>query len=206
MEIKNIIFDFGGVLYDINYQKCSVELAKLSLTPEIFNDLTLEDFIDVSTDFEKGMISSHQFRELLRAKYLISANDEIIDKAWNSMLIGLKDESLNTLKVLKDNFRLTLLSNSNQIHYNYFYENCKSLFDNFENTFFSFQIGMKKPDKNIFEYVCKKMDYLPEQTLFVDDSFSNIESAILAGLNTYHFSSGRTLSDLLHSIEKITHI
>jgi putative hydrolase of the HAD superfamily len=206
MEIKNIIFDFGGVLYDIDYLKCSTELAKLSLYPDLFKNLTLNEFIDLSSDFEKGFISRQQFRNLIREKYFISADNQIFDKAWNSMLIGIKEDSIRFLKKIKDKFRISLLSNSNPIHHDFFYKESKEMLDCFEGLFFSFQIRMRKPENQIFEYVCKKMEYIPEQTLFVDDSFLNIECAKLARLKIFHFSSEVTLSDLLHSIEIITHI
>jgi putative hydrolase of the HAD superfamily len=206
MKIRNILFDFGGVLYDIDFLRCTKELAKLSSQPDIFRNLTLDGFIDSAADFEKGVISPQQFRELFRTNYFISADNKDFDKAWNSMLIGLKDESIHLLKQLSKKFRISLLSNSNQIHYNYFNNDCKLMFDCFESLFFSFQLGLKKPDKKIFDFVCQKMNYIPQQTLFVDDSISNIESAILAGLKTFHFSSETTMSGLLHSIEKFTHI
>lgn len=206
MKIKNIIFDFGGVLYDINYSRCSEELAKLSSKPEIFDNLTLEEFIEVSSDFEKGIMNERQFRDLFRTGYFINADDKIFDNAWNSMLIELKDDSIHLIKQLKSEYRISLLSNSNQIHYNYFYNDCKVMFDNFEKLFFSFQLGMKKPDPEIYKFVCKKMKYLPEETLFVDDNSKNIECAILAGLNTFLYSSEKKLSDILHSIKNITHI
>jgi putative hydrolase of the HAD superfamily len=206
MAIKNIIFDFGGVLYELDYLKSSIELAKLSSNPDILQSLTLNEFIDISSDFEKGLINSHQFRDLIKSLYCITADNQSFDKAWNSMLLGLKYESLSFLKQLKNKFRITLLSNSNQIHYEYFYHECEEMLNCFEKLFFSFHIGMRKPDKEIYEYVCQKMNYLPEETIFVDDGIRNIEGAELSNLKTYHFSSETTLSDLLHSIEKIAHI
>jgi putative hydrolase of the HAD superfamily len=200
MKFKNLIFDFGGVLYNIDYFASIKALARLSDFPERLDLMPLADIMNLPADFEKGLISSEFFRDYLRKNYHIRTDDFSIDSAWNAMLLGLKPESVQFISSLKNKYRIYLLSNTNIIHYNYFFTESKELFEQFDKVFLSYEINMRKPDVEIYDFVCNSLEILPKECLFIDDSESNIIGAERAGLNTYHFTSDKALSDLLHTI------
>lgn len=198
-KIKNIIFDLGGVLLNIDY----------SLTSKAFKELGIENFdalysqakqTTLFDDFEKGLTDSKQFREGLR-KY-INTNDDNINKAWNAMLLDFPKERLELLKKLKNNYRLFLLSNTNDIHITW-YSNyllkvygSKDLSHIFEKDYYSYKTGMRKPEKEIFELVMKENKLNPEETLFIDDSSQHIEGAKKVNIHAYLLKAPETIIDL----------
>lgn len=200
MIYKTIIFDFGGVLYNIDYLASTRALAEISSEPNILSNMPQMEIFDLPAEYEKGNITSKEFRDFLRNEYSITGTDTEIDKAWNSMLLGLKSESYNFIKSLKGKYKLALLSNSNAIHYDYFIPECRDLLDLFDFNYFSFNMGMRKPDKEIFDFTLKQINSDPRESLFIDDSEINIKSAKNAGLNVLHFTNNLALSDLLHTI------
>lgn len=201
--IKNVLFDFGGVLYDIDYEGSMRHLAALSAKPELLRDMPLDKFYDVPEQFEMGKISASEFRNFLREVFHIEKNDEEIDRAWVSMLIGLKPDAVNVVREFKQYFNVSLLSNTNIIHYDAFKTECSGLLGLFDGAFMSFDTGLRKPMQEIYEYVCNKVSYVPEETIFIDDSERNLPGAKAAGLHTLLFGRNGSLSGLLHSIRKI---
>lgn len=202
--IRNIIFDFGGVLYDIDYNLTAAKFAELS---KVKSDIiTLDEMLEIPDKFERGLISESEFRNHLRTTFeLIEVSDKDIDLAWNSMLIGLKQESIDFVKNIKVNFDVALLSNTNSIHYRKFHRETYELEREFPNVFFSHLINMRKPDMEIYHYVCNKCGFKESETLFIDDNLVNVKGAILANLKGYRCNRNGKLSDLYDTIKKITH-
>jgi putative hydrolase of the HAD superfamily len=117
-KIKNIIFDLGGVLFDINYRSTVEAYAKIGFLnfDEAYSQANQNKWFD---DFEIGQISNADLRNYLRTKLPSGISDQEMDKAWNAMLIGMPDFKFNTLSALKPHFKLFLLSNTNGIGYLY---------------------------------------------------------------------------------------
>ncbi len=205
MRLQNIIFDFGGIFYDINYRKTIDCLAALSPKANELKELKYDEILDLPKEFEMGLMTSAEFVVELKKKYYIEAPYEAIIHAWNAMLLGLKSDAEQFASEFAARYNIVLLSNTNEIHYNYFIDEVKSLLSHFADTFFSFQIGMRKPDENIFKFVCNKMDFSPSETLFIDDSIKNSSGATKIGLAYYHHRSNADLSELLHTIKIFTH-
>ena len=197
-NVKNIILDFGGVLYDIDPPKAIENFAELSNDPAKVRSLTSDDFINISRDYETGRISSGEFIDSIISNYKLEEDSGKIIKAWNSILIGPKKDALKTVSTLAEDHNVVLLSNTNELHFSTFYPQVKELFDKFLNYFLSFKIGYMKPSYEAFEYVLKKTGFKPEETAFVDDSEKNINAAKKLGIKTIHFNNS-TLSDLLHT-------
>jgi putative hydrolase of the HAD superfamily len=200
----NIIFDLGGVILNLNYQK----------TIDAFKSLGLKDFEESYTqlnqttlfdDFERGQISDVEFRKGLGAAFDTEIPDSELDAAWNAMLLDLPFERLNFLDDLKEKHRIVLLSNTNEIHVRSFEEQMKrvhgipNLEQYFEKVFYSCRVGMRKPEPRIFQMVVGEMGFKPAETLFIDDSPQHIEGAKSIGLNTYHLrpEKGETILDLI---------
>ncbi len=190
-KIKNLILDYGNVLFEIDFNRAQESFTKLGIK-DIENFFSHKSHHSLFNDFETGFISPDQFRDGIRE---ISGNnsltDQEIDYAWNSLLIGIPDYSIHELLLeLKTKYRLFLLSNNNEIHYQWIMQyllekwNLRNYDDHFEKAYFSQQMLLRKPNREIFERVIHEQGLNPEETLFIDDSPQHIEGAKLVGLNT----------------------
>lgn len=199
--IKNIIFDFGGVIYDIEHQKTKDAFADLGITnfEELYGHTIQTGLFE---NFEMGLISPSDFRAALRKHLPENTSDRQIDHAWNALLIGYKPARLELLEKIKNNYRIFLLSNTNLIHYHQYMADLKEekLYEKFiglfKKLYFSHQIGMRKPDANIFHLVIQDNLLNPQETVFIDDYDLNIAAADATGLKGLLLKPGQDLIDL----------
>jgi glucose-1-phosphatase len=204
-SIQNIIFDLGGVIININYQKAIDAFKKLSkenCTIE-FNQKVQSKLFD---DLETGRISEEEFRNQVRECYQVEGTDEQIDAAWNAMLLDIPAERIELLQKLKKKYRLFLLSNTNAIHligFNKIVEDSfgiPSLDSLFDKTYYSHLVGQRKPDVVIFEQVLTENRLKREETLFIDDSIQHIESADKCGIQTLHLAPPLTINQVFKDV------
>jgi len=200
-NFKNIIFDLGGVILNINYNLTAEAFKKLGI--KNYNELyTQFNQISLFDDLEIGKISSNIFRTKIKELCKISISDSEIDKAWNAMLLDFPKERLDLLNKLKNKYRLFLLSNTNEIHLIDYQKqlqekfNIRNLGEFFEKEYYSHIVGLRKPNKEIFEMVLKENDLIASETLFIDDSIQHIEGAKLVGINAYHLTKGESIIDI----------
>ncbi|KQS35761.1 HAD family phosphatase [Pedobacter sp. Leaf194] len=189
-NIKNIIFDYGNVIFDIDFRIAQDSFKKLGIT-NIENFFAHKAHNQLFDDFETGAISPAEFRAGIRdAAKKPELTDAEIDEAWNSLLIGTIQENHDLLLKVKEKYRTFLLSNNNEIHYDWIINYLKTTFkinnydDYFEKAYFSQQMKLRKPNTNIFEQVLKENNLNPAETLFIDDSPQHIAGAEKVGLNT----------------------
>ncbi len=200
-DINAIIFDFGGVLYDIDFKRTNEAFYNLGV--KHFKEMySQKDASPLFQHLEEGKINEAEFYEAFRKATDLNLADEQIKNAWNALLLSFRKEALNTLKALSPKYKLYLLSNTNIIHYNYFTKVYKdeigegSLDDYFDKAYYSQQIKLRKPDKEAYKLVIKENNLVPSKTLFIDDSIQNIEAAKAAGLQAIHLKPGMTIGDL----------
>lgn len=189
-HIKNIIFDYGNVIFDIDFKIAQTSFQKLGIT-DIESFFAHKGHNQLFDDFETGAISPATFREGIRkAANKPELTDGQIDEAWNSLLIGTHQENHKLLLEVKEKYRTFLLSNNNEIHYDWIINYLQTTFglnnydDYFEKAYFSQHMKLRKPNTNIFEQVLKDNNLNPAETLFIDDSPQHIEGAKKAGLHT----------------------
>ncbi|TRZ70299.1 MAG: HAD family phosphatase [Bacteroidetes bacterium] len=189
--VRNIIFDFGGVICNIDIKRSEQKFRELGFRG--FNPAySVEEGQDVFRRLEGGKITIPVFLELLKKHLDPGVTDEEILNAWNEMILDIPAERVRLLEEIRKYYRIFILSNSNEIHYNRYLDDFRknygyrSFTDLFEQTWFSFQIHLQKPSKEIFEYVIRAGNLDPAETLFVDDSVQHIGSAGNVGLRTYH--------------------
>ena len=200
-SIKNIIFDFGGVILNIDYSLTEVAFAKLGLKDfaGIYSQATQQKLFD---EFEKGQVTPADFRSEVKRYIDQDVSDVQIDEAWNAMLLDLPEERVNLLDKLKNTHRIFLLSNTNEIHFTAFSSYMKEKFKRdvfeevFEKYYVSHRVKMRKPDAEIFEFVVRENNLKKEETIFIDDSIQHIEGARKAGLNAIFLEKGKTILDL----------
>ena len=203
MPYQNIIFDLGGVIINIDYRLSVREFTKLS--SGILNEIELQNsppsFIIA---YEKGEISSSQFRNTIRKEFHITATDEQIDTAWNAMLLDIPQERLFLIQKLSMHKRVFVLSNTNQIHKTAFDKKTQVILGDtpfdalFEKAYYSYQIRMSKPESIIFDLVLKQNKLIPNQTLFIDDTKKHLLAAQKTGMETYHLQAPETIVDLFN--------
>ncbi len=204
MSVKNIqavIFDFGGVILNIDYQRTTDAFGALGLKSfdEIYSKARQTDLFDL---FETGQMSAQHFINHLLGFLPAGTSPNQVVAAWNSMLLNFPLEKLDFLQKLKSRKRIFLLSNTNEIHVQAFKRKLKaqsgeeSLHAYFEQVYFSNELGKRKPDPETFRYICTENHLEPEKTLFIDDSIQHIKGAASIGLQTFHFQTNASFTTL----------
>ncbi len=189
-KYKNIIFDLGGVILNIDYDLTAKAFETLGLKQfdNLFSKAQQQQLFDL---YEKGLISSDDFRETLNKRLKEPVNQLVLDDAWNAMLLDLPVSRLELLKKAQKTHRTFLLSNTNEIHILSFFKTLKQQFgipnlsDHFEKVYLSYEIHLRKPDTEIFQFVLDTNQLDPSETLFIDDSPQHIEGAKKLGIQTY---------------------
>ncbi|UKT65902.1 HAD family hydrolase [Pedobacter mucosus] len=189
-NIKNIIFDYGNVIFEIDFTITQAAFKNLGIN-NIESFFSHKSHHQIFNDFETAAISPENFREEIRKAANNNAlTDQEIDSTWNSLLIGTIQANHDILLKVKEKYRTFLLSNNNEIHYEWIINYLKTTFainnydDYFEKAYFSQHMKLRKPNINIFEQVLKENNLDPAETLFIDDSPQHIEGAKKVGLNT----------------------
>ena len=197
-KIKNIVFDLGGVLVDLDF-KAAINGLQQAGFANVKEQLQTLHQGGIFQKFELGEMSADEFRTAIRENSTVELTDEEVDNLWNAMLLEIPREKLELILDLRGKYMVYLLSNTNSIHWDYV---CKNAFnyrgfrvnDYFEETFLSYEMHLAKPDKAIFEKVLQDANLLPEETLFIDDSEANCKAAEEVGIHAHHYHIGDDLS------------
>lgn len=185
--IKTIIFDFGDVFINLDKQGAidnALELFEL-------DDFT-SDMLKTNEDYEQGFITSNEFLEFYTTTFPQLSQDIIFD-AWQFILKDFPKYRLDWLLKLKNesDYKFILLSNTNEFHINHiiehvpFYDTFKNCFDAF---YLSHEIGLRKPNTNIYEFVLNENNLIPNECLFIDDTKENTDAAEILGIHTWNIN------------------
>lgn len=199
-EIEAIIFDFGGVIIQLNYQATIDAFKKLGIEnfDEMYSQAQQSNLFD---DIETGKISSQRFINGLLDYLPPNISPNKVVEAWNAMILNVPKQNIDLLDELSKKYRIFLLSNTNELHITQAYRNWNKVAEKPINTYFekiylSHEIGMRKPNGEIFELVCKENNLNLKTTLFIDDSEQHIIGAQTIGLKTIHHKSNELLQTL----------
>ncbi len=200
--IKNIILDCGGVVFEVFYEKSYQAFKELSTKPEIFEDISTLKFKHIASEYEIGKQTTPEFLQDIRQKlYLTNATNEQIINAWNAMLGKFIPASINFLKQVEDKYKTALFSNTNELHYLEFSQDCQVLLSKLDYVHLSNEIGDKKPNLSSYQKVLELCNFKAEETLFVDDSLENIEAAKQVGIQTIHYVGDWNFDKILEYLE-----
>ncbi len=202
--IKNIVFDFGGVLLDLDYELTFAELSEVTGVNMTFEDIPAHIF-KVMLGYEKGEINTETFLwHLQKESTKLTPQPDKLIKAWNAMLLGWNERRFQFLTDLKKNYNLYLLSNTNELHIEWVLRDLKknhgiSDFATrfFDQVFYSHKMKMRKPEDAIYDSLIAETGIDPKKTLFIDDNISNVEAAISAGWNAVHHDPKTEIVDQL---------
>ena len=196
--IEAIIFDFGDVFINLNKQAIDTEFRKLGLT-------AWHDDLDVlNRKYEIGKIDELEFMKGFQ-EYLPHAELVEIRAAWNSILGDFPLYRLEFLQMISSKYRLFLLSNTDHTHIEKFEHNegqtfARDFYSCFEKVYFSYEIGIRKPDENAFKYVINNHNLNPKKTLFVDDKKENTAVAEALGFQVWNLQVG--IDDVVELFDK----
>ena len=216
-KIKNIIFDWGGVLIDLDFEGCRKAFMKLGVG-DLRALLTGADEENLFKNYELGKISTDEFREEVRRLAMLSykdqtsssnnsatsveLSDDTIDEVWCSMVKTIPEDKLQLLAEFREQYNLYLLSNTNDLHWEFAsqkvfrYGNLERD-DFFKQIFLSQRMHLAKPDPEIFRVALAEAGLNPEETLFIDDAEANCKAAASVGLHTAHYLPGTDLRSAL---------
>jgi len=189
--IKNIILDFGDVLINLDKPATAKAMVQHGFTEVTPN---LEGLFQ---NYEKGLISSSDFLDEVSTRFP-KASKEYLTHAWNSILLDFPEERLQFIENLaKENqYKMILLSNTNDLHIEcvkeqmgiHRFNRFKNAFDKF---YLSYEIGMRKPDSEIFDFVLQENNLAADETFFVDDVKENTDSAVKLGIKVWNLQVGK---------------
>jgi len=204
-KIKNIIFDLGGVIINLDMQA----------TIKAFVDLGIKDFENIYSQlsqtslfdqFDKGLITENYFFNSIKNQFDLKKPLHELERSWNAMLLDFPKHRLDSLMNYKDSHRTFLLSNTNETHIREFLRTLhqnhgmRDLDQFFEKAYFSCRVNMRKPDKEIFELVLKQNHLDPSETLFIDDTIHHVEGAKRVGLQAVLLKKGEEFDEVLKRV------
>ena len=204
-NITTLIFDLGGVLCDLDIDRCILNFKQLGLEnfEHYLNNFGQSGFF---MQLEKGLITAEDFRNEVRKLTSKPLTDTQINEAWNSFLVGIPTKKLDLIIELRKKFRVVLLSNTNIIHFpdtvaRFFNFNGMSTSDYFDKCYLSYEMKMAKPDEEIFNALLEAEQVSANECLFLDDGQKNIEQAAKLGIQTYLVKAGEDLSWLVDLVD-----
>ena len=193
-NIKNIIFDLGGVILDLDLEAAYKEFSRLSELP-VEEVIRRTKGLMLFEDYETGSVSSGVFRHQINRVLDMQAKDDEIDHAWSAMLGGIPTQRLELAGQLRQSYRTFVLSNTNEIHVGHF---DSIIQDHFEKVYYSHELKMRKPNIEIYEAVLSEQSLNASETLFIDDTLDNIKGAEKLNIKTFHLESPQQLTRLFH--------
>jgi|WetSurMetagenome_2_1015567.scaffolds.fasta_scaffold85032_1 glucose-1-phosphatase len=203
-RIRNLIFDFGGVIIDIDFQRTINAFIKLGAEnfEENYSKANQSGIFD---ELDKGKVSQKEFVDSLKPLLPSTVGDEDIINAWNKIIIGVPEKRIRLLESLRKNYHTFLLSNTNIIHYNLYMPDIKRSYgyalmeDLFEGVYLSFRLGMRKPNREIFDFIFNSQNLEKQETLFIDDSIHIIDAARSYGIRSFWLKDGMDVCDLFEN-------
>lgn len=190
-KIDAIVFDLGGVIIDLYEERTYQAFAALAEIPleEMKRLAAKEEFFQL---YEIGEIDDPTFRAHLRGLMEFKGVEPLIDEAWNAMLGPIPKERLELLEVLRDKFKLFVMSNTNEIHVKRFLRIAnhvspgKGFYEYFDKVYLSNEVGERKPNPGAWQVILDEQPIKASRTLFIDDKLENIQAAQALGLQVYH--------------------
>jgi putative hydrolase of the HAD superfamily len=188
--IRNLLFDLGGVLIDVDYDRPVKAFEQLGVTDfsALYSQKNANDFFE---KLETGHVTPEMFYVEMGKQCRPGTSRQQIKDAWVSILSDLRMPSIDYLEHLRRDYNLYLLSNTNAIHFEAIESNfqmethCESIHQLFIKAYFSHQIGHRKPNEEAYRFVLEDSGILAEETLFIDDSPANMLPAQELGFKTH---------------------
>ncbi len=205
-KIKNIVFDLGGVIVDLDANRCMAGFKRLGLDEiaELINPYHPAAMIG---EMEHGDITFHEMCDKMRTYvHREDIRDEEISWAYNQLLVGLDRSKLRLLDTLRERgYRIYALSNNNPMSIEtvreMFRADGKTMNDYFDGIYLSFEMHLLKPGREIYEKMIRLSGMDPRESLFLDDSEINVNVARELGFSVYKPEVGEDFSPIFDHME-----
>jgi FMN phosphatase YigB (HAD superfamily) len=203
-QLPNLLFDFGGVIIDIDYHRTQEAMRRLSRAGSTIA-FTQAQQAELFDRFETGHLSAAEFRDGLRSGYDLDASDDALDAAWHAMLLDVPAQRLALIGELRrQGHQTALLSNTNTLHINEINQRLATQYgfrhgiaDVLDRVFYSQEVGLRKPGEDIFHHALREMGWQAADTLFIEDSPQHVATARRLGLRVLHLAPPLTLTTAL---------
>lgn len=204
-EIKNIIFDLGGVIINLDMDRTirAFESFGIQNFRNTYNQLAQTPLFDL---FDKGLISENDFFSDIKSQFNLRQSTNELKDAWNAMLLNFPQHRLQQLQEYKKHYRTFLLSNTNETHIAEFEKTLlqqhkiNNLSAFFKKDYYSCRVGMRKPDAEIFEFVLNENNLIPEETLFIDDTIHHTEGAKKLNIFSVLLPKGKEFKEAIDEV------
>lgn len=189
MKFKAVIFDFGNVIINIEFQRIYQSFAKFTSKPVAYIEKRITED-QIFRRYESGQFTDEEFREVIRQTLGFPLSDHEVDTAWNAVLLDIPTDRIDLIHNIRQKYPVYLLSNTNNIHItasnNYLKKThgIRGLENLFDKLYLSYEMGMWKPDAEIYHEVLRSSKLQPNEVIFFDDNLHNIESAKAIGMQT----------------------
>ena len=200
--IRNIVLDLGGVILELDVNRSIMSLSELGFAGEENLDIIFSKFA-FFLNFETGRINTDEFIGALTAQLRDHTSREKILEAWNDMILGFRPDTIKLLTLLREKYRMFLLSNTNAIHEVYYNDllhmnhGIPNLTDIFEKVYYSHDLNMRKPDHEIFQHVLADSRLNAWETLYIDDTEVHVNAARDLGIQAYHLRLPQKITEVL---------
>lgn len=204
MRYDAIVFDLGGVVIDLDRERCIRAFQALGYARIVAD---LDQYTQKGEFFllESGLITQAQFMDTMRPRCPRAKDDVTIQNAFNEFLVDLPVERLRAIRALRSRCRTFALSNTNPIMYNSWIDRAfradgLAIGDYFDGIIASFQEHVCKPDTRIFEVLLDRYALDPTRVLYLDDAPANVEAARSVGLQAVHVTPGHDMLAIINEL------
>lgn len=204
-DVDFVIFDLGNVLIDIDYHQ-SMNLMKSALPTFLHDKVDTCYAAEFHKAFEKGQLSSAEFRQEFRSYFQTNWSDAEVDYYWNSLLGTIPAYRLELVRNLKAQYQVGILSNTNEIHIEAVYAQLQAQhgMDNFDPlfdwVFYSHEMGLAKPNQDIYQYLLLELGTTANRVLFFDDLKANVDGAASLGIQAVQVTGPSTIFDFFENV------
>jgi putative hydrolase of the HAD superfamily len=204
-DVDFVIFDLGNVLIDIDYHK-SMNLMKSALPTSIHEKVDTCYAAEFHKAYEKGQLSSAEFRQEFRHYFQTNWSDAEVDYFWNSLLGSIPAYRLDLVRQLKTQYQVGILSNTNEIHIEAVYaqlqaeHNLVNFDPLFDWVFYSYEMGLVKPNQEIYQKLLLELGTTANRVLFFDDLKANVDGAASLGIQAVQVTGPTTIFDFFGNV------
>ena len=204
-DVDFVIFDLGNVLIDIDYHK-SMDLMKSALPTSMHAKVDTCYAAEFHKAYEKGQLSSAEFRQEFRHYFQTNWSDAEVDYYWNSLLGSIPAHRLDLVRQLKDQYQVGILSNTNEIHIEAVYaqlqaeHNLVNFDPIFDWVFYSHEMGLAKPNQDIYQQLLLELGTTANRVLFFDDLKANVDGAASLGIQAVQVTGPTTIFDFFENV------
>lgn len=198
-SVNALLFDLGGVVLEVDFNQVFEHLIKSNSVgiDQIKQGFSMDEAYE---QYEKGLITGSEYFAHLRSTLGLTADDASLVSSWNAIFGNEIKPALDAIDKIRNRYPCYAFTNTNAVHQDYWDHAYPRIRQSFDHMFISSEIGLRKPDAEAFEHILKETSIEAGSMLFFDDTKSNVDGALRAGLQAVHVSSPADVIDTLRAL------